>query len=181
MDRGEEDLLWSGKNMLKSIFCQQITILLTQRSNLKRQNFSVPLHMELLRLEIDRLCGILFLTSPLPEPVLGIWQEILTRLSTILRSQEAKIELRVPSAPSEFFLSQCDLFNLQHTVNFLSWRGTRGSQDTGTYVVHCRLDRALANSDWSDLFSTAKCHYLLYEGSDHGPLVSVFDPTKLKS
>lgn len=28
---------------------------------------------------------------------------------------------------------------------------------------------------------TAKCHYLLYEGSDHRPLVSVFDPTKLKS
>lgn len=79
------------------------------------------------------------------------------------------------------FLSQCDLFDLQHTCNFLSWRGTRGSQETGTYIVHCRLDRALANSEWSDLFPTAKCHYLLYEGSDHRPLLSIFDPTKLKS
>lgn len=79
------------------------------------------------------------------------------------------------------FIAQCDLFDLQHTGNFLSWRGTRGSQATGTYVVHCRLDRTLVNSEWSDMFPTARSHYLLYEGSDHRPLLSVFDPTKLKS
>lgn len=79
------------------------------------------------------------------------------------------------------FLSQCDLFDLQHTGNFLSWRSIRGSQETCTYVVHCRLDRAVSNSDWSDMFPTARSHYLLFEGSDYRPLLSVFDPTKLKS
>lgn len=78
-------------------------------------------------------------------------------------------------------LAQCDLFDLQHTGNFLSWRGTRGSRDKGTYVVHCRLDRTLFNSNWSDMFPTARCHYLLFEGSNHRPLLSIFDPTKLKS
>lgn len=79
------------------------------------------------------------------------------------------------------FLAQCDLFDLQHTGNFLSWRGTRGTHASGTYAVNCRFDRALANSEWSDMFPTARCHYLLYEGSDHRPLLSIFDPTKLKS
>lgn len=51
----------------------------------------------------------------------------------------------------------------------------RGTRDKGTYVVHCRLDRTLVNSDWSDMFPTARCHYLLFEGSE------IIDLTKLKS
>lgn len=39
----------------------------------------------------------------------------------------------------------------------------------------------MGNSDWASMFPTAKCHYLLYEGSDHRLFLSVFDPTKLKS
>lgn len=74
------------------------------------------------------------------------------------------------------FLSQYDLFDLQHTGNFLSCRGQRG-----THLVHCRLDRSVANSDWSDLFPKAKSHYLLFEESDHRPLLSIFDPTRKKS
>lgn len=62
------------------------------------------------------------------------------------------------------FLAQCDLFDLQHTGNFLSCRGKRG-----THVVHCRLNSAVANSDWYEAFPTARSHYLLFERSYHRP------------
>ena len=45
----------------------------------------------------------------------------------------------------------CDLFDLKHTGNFLSWRGKRH-----THLVNCRLDRAMANSSWSDLFPNGR-------------------------
>lgn len=73
------------------------------------------------------------------------------------------------------FLSQNDLFDLKHSGNFLSWRGQRGS-----HLVHCRLDRAVSNTDWSELFPSCRCQYLLFEGSDHRHLLSFLDPTKKK-
>ena len=45
------------------------------------------------------------------------------------------------------FLAQHDLFDLKHSGNFLSWRGKRG-----TLHVYCRHDKALGNSNWSDVF-----------------------------
>lgn len=77
--------------------------------------------------------------------------------------------------PFRSFLSASDLFDIQHTGNFLSWRGQRGK-----HLVHCRLDRSIANSHWSDLFPTARSHYLEFENSDHRPLLTSFDPTKKK-
>lgn len=74
------------------------------------------------------------------------------------------------------FLSASDLFDLKHTGNFLSWRGQRG-----THLVHCRLDRAMANSSWSDVFPNARSHYLQLEASDHRPLLSTFDSKKKRS
>ncbi|KAF8096827.1 hypothetical protein N665_0300s0004 [Sinapis alba] len=76
-------------------------------------------------------------------------------------------------------LSACDLFDLKHSGNFLSWRGRRNN-----LLVHCRLDRALANSSWSDLFPNARSYYLRFESFDHRPLLSTFDskskkPTRL--
>lgn len=73
------------------------------------------------------------------------------------------------------FLSACDLFDLKHSGNFLSWRGVRH-----THLIHCRLDRAIANSAWSDLFPNGRSHYLSFEGSDHRPVLSVFDSKKKK-
>lgn len=73
------------------------------------------------------------------------------------------------------FLSSCDLFDIKHSGNFLSWRGKRG-----THLVHCRLDRTLANSSWSDLFPNGRSQYLQFEGSDHRPLISVFNSKKKK-
>lgn len=72
------------------------------------------------------------------------------------------------------FLALHDLFNLKYSGNFLSWRGKRGN-----HLVYCRLDRALGNSSWSDVFPNGRSHYLEFQGSDHHPLMSFFD-TKSK-
>lgn len=67
------------------------------------------------------------------------------------------------------FMSECDLYDLQYSGNFLSWRGVRYK-----YQVLCRLDRAMANSSWAETFPNARSEYLKFEGSDHRPLVSHF-------
>lgn len=75
------------------------------------------------------------------------------------------------------FLSQCDLFDLRHSGNFLSWRRVRH-----THTVLCRLDRALSNSTWAELFPSGRCCYLDFQGSDHRPLISFLEPeTRKKS
>lgn len=71
------------------------------------------------------------------------------------------------------FMSSCDLYDLKHTGNFLSWRGKRH-----THLVRCRLDRAMANSEWALAYPSGRSEYLRFEGSDHRPLVTSFDPIK---
>lgn len=73
------------------------------------------------------------------------------------------------------FLSQNDLFDLKHSGNFLSWRGRRGS-----HLIHCRLDRAISNTDLTELYPSCRSQYLHYEGLDHRPLISFLDPTRKK-
>lgn len=77
--------------------------------------------------------------------------------------------------PFRSFLSACDLFDIKHTSNYLSWRGQRH-----THLVHCRLDRAMANSRWSDLFPSVRSHYHKFEASDHRPLLATFESKKRK-
>ncbi|KAG2258306.1 hypothetical protein Bca52824_077600 [Brassica carinata] len=74
------------------------------------------------------------------------------------------------------FLASGDLFDLKHSGNYLSWRGTRGN-----HLVHCRLDRSIVNSAWSDLFPSGRCHYMEFGGSDHRPIITYIDPTKKKT
>lgn len=50
------------------------------------------------------------------------------------------------------FLSECDLYDLRHSGNPFSWRGSRH-----THVVTCRLDRALGNSEWAEMFPDGRC------------------------
>lgn len=73
------------------------------------------------------------------------------------------------------FLAEGDLFDIQHTRDFLSWKGQRG-----VHYVRCRLDRAAANTSWAERFPTARCVYLPYESSDHKPLLSIFEPARKK-
>lgn len=73
-------------------------------------------------------------------------------------------------------MSQCDLYDLRHTGNFLSWRGVRH-----THTVHCRLDRAMSNSLWAELYPSRRCSYLDFGGSDHRSLITMLEPdTKRK-
>lgn len=73
------------------------------------------------------------------------------------------------------FLSSCDLFDLSHSGDFLSWRGVRGND-----VVRCRLDRTITNNQWFDIFFAGRCEYLKFEASDHKPIVTCFDVTRKK-
>lgn len=70
-------------------------------------------------------------------------------------------------------LAQCDLFDLKHSGISLSWRGR-----CRTHLVYCRLDRTLVNPAWSDSLPTGICQYLSFEGSDHRPIITVFDSAK---
>ncbi|XP_019097316.1 PREDICTED: uncharacterized protein LOC109131143 [Camelina sativa] len=73
------------------------------------------------------------------------------------------------------FLAECDLYDLRHTGNFLSWRGNRHS-----HLVFCRLDRALSNSSWATMFPNGRVEYLRFEGSDHRPILIHFALTRQK-
>lgn len=73
------------------------------------------------------------------------------------------------------FLLEGDLYDLQHSGNCFSWRGKRWNHE-----VKCRLDRALANGAWSELYPSGRCEYLCYESSDHRPLVTYFEPLRKK-
>lgn len=67
-------------------------------------------------------------------------------------------------------VSQYGLWDLQFLGNSLSWRGIRY-----THFIQSRLDRAMANMDWMDMFPAARCEYIRFEGSDHRPLLTHFD------
>lgn len=75
---------------------------------------------------------------------------------------------------TEGSFTEGDLY-LPYTGDFLSWRGKRED-----YLVRCRLDRAMANSEWVELFPTSCSQYLSYEGSDHRPMFSMFEPNRKK-
>lgn len=77
--------------------------------------------------------------------------------------------------PFRSFMSQNGLWDVQHSGNMLSWRGQRH-----THFIHSRLDRSLANVSWSESYPSGRCRYLRFEGSDHRPLVTYFDPTKVR-
>lgn len=73
------------------------------------------------------------------------------------------------------FVSQMGLWDLPHSGNHLSWRGTRYS-----YFIQSRLDRAMANCSWFERFPAGRCEYLRFEGSDHRPIVIHFDVSTRK-
>ena len=46
------------------------------------------------------------------------------------------------------------------------------------HFIQSRLDRAMANCAWSELFPSGRCVYLRFEGSDHRPLLTPVDQIK---
>ena len=73
------------------------------------------------------------------------------------------------------FVTQHGIWDLQHSGNSLSWRGVRYS-----HFIQSRLDRAMANVEWSEMFPTGRCEYHRFEGSDHRPVLTLFDNNLLK-
>lgn len=73
------------------------------------------------------------------------------------------------------FVSQMGLWDLQHSGNHLSWRGTRYN-----HFIQSRLDRAMANCSWFERFPAGRSEYLRFEGSDHRPIVVHFDVSTRK-
>lgn len=70
------------------------------------------------------------------------------------------------------FVSEHGLWDLKHSGNHLSWRGTRY-----THFVRSRLDRTMVNCAWNETFPMGRCCYLRFEGSDHRPLITYFNKT----
>ncbi|WZY87458.1 hypothetical protein YC2023_044193 [Brassica napus] len=77
--------------------------------------------------------------------------------------------------PFRSFVSQNGLWDVKHSGNSLSWRGNRC-----THYIRSRLDRSLANCAWTELFPSGRCDYLRFEGSDHRPLITYLDTSKVK-
>ncbi|CAA7021924.1 unnamed protein product [Microthlaspi erraticum] len=71
------------------------------------------------------------------------------------------------------FMSECDLYDLRYSGNFLSWSGVRYK-----HKVKCRLDRAMANSTWIEAYPSGRSEYLHFEGSDHRPILTLFHQDK---
>ncbi|XP_019091159.1 PREDICTED: uncharacterized protein LOC109128743 [Camelina sativa] len=64
-------------------------------------------------------------------------------------------------------IRDCGLLDFPFLGDCLSWRGWRDKKP-----IQCRLDRALDNEDWHDLFPDTVTEYLPMIASDHIPLVT---------
>ena len=85
--------------------------------------------------------------------------------------------LRHPDTFVDFnnMIDNCGLMEFPSVGNTLSWSGRRHRQ-----VVKCRLDRALGNNDWHNLFPYSFVEYLRMVGSDHRPIVATIDDKVIK-
>lgn len=72
-------------------------------------------------------------------------------------------------------IQNCGLTEFPSLGNTLSWRGRRGG-----HTVRCRLDRAMGNNEWHNLFPCSFVEYLGMVGSDHRPIVATIDDKVLK-
>lgn len=115
------------------------------------------------RKEVWNKLTLMGLARDAPWFLTGDFNEIIDNAEKqegIMRPESSFVDFRS-------FLSENDMYDLQHTSNFLSWRGTRNN-----HTVLCILDRAMAKCAWFERFPTARSEYLRFEGSDHRPIVS---------
>ena len=62
------------------------------------------------------------------------------------------------------------LWDIKYKGNPLSWAGGRNNE-----LVQCRLDRAVANQEWLEVFPAATTFYLQRVQSDHSPIITSLD------
>lgn len=105
-------------------------------------------------------------------------------MATYRRFQRPSRQLRESWGPTTLGRKFCGLqelcnivglWDIQHTGNHLSRRGTRYN-----HFIQSRLDRALANCRWSENFLSSYCEYFMFEGSDHRPLMTYLDNKQRK-
>lgn len=74
----------------------------------------------------------------------------------------------VPSVP-EFCLPAWPMgFSILQKLTFLAWNSILSFHSV-------RLDKAMANLEWMEMFPAARSEYLRFEGSDHRPMLTHFD------
>lgn len=73
------------------------------------------------------------------------------------------------------FVAKNGLWELKHSGEQLSWRGTRY-----THIICSRLDRLMSNCSQSEAYPLGRCCYLRFEGSDHSPLITYFNSNRHK-
>ncbi|XP_010480814.1 PREDICTED: uncharacterized protein LOC104759601 [Camelina sativa] len=67
-------------------------------------------------------------------------------------------------------IRHCGLLEFPSLGDNLSWRGWRDKKP-----IRCRLDRALANEEWHDMFKDSFTEYLTMIASDHKPIIAVIE------
>lgn len=72
-------------------------------------------------------------------------------------------------------IDNCGLMEFPSLGNTISWSGRRQR-----HVVMCRLDWALGNNDWHNLFPCSFVEYLCMVGSDHRPIVATIEDKVMK-
>lgn len=101
-----------------------------------------------------------------PWILLGDFNEILCneeKRGGVIRSESSFF-------PFRNLMTACGLMEVSYQGNPFSWFGYRGDG-----LVHCKLDRVVANADWHLLFPEARSLYLPRIGSDHSPIVTSFN------
>jgi len=72
-------------------------------------------------------------------------------------------------------IENCGMIEIPSHGNLFSWVGRRSCGVTGRRVrkvIKARLDRAMANEEWHNIFSHSNVEYLKLWGSDHRPLLA---------
>src|SRR5690606_31983621 len=64
-------------------------------------------------------------------------------------------------------LTDCGMMDFPFTGNMLSLEEQRGNT-----TIRCRLDRAVGNEDWHEMFPHSSYAYLRLWGSDHRPVLA---------
>ena len=121
--------------------------------------------------ETWRLMRQLHARASLPWICLGDFNEILA-------SDEKNGGIRRPMAPMLEFrhtLFHCDLVDLGFNRYCFTWRNGR---DEDVFVEE-RLDRAVATTEWKEMFPRAKVSHLFASYSDHDPILIDIAPPNL--
>ncbi|XP_030487085.2 uncharacterized protein LOC115704001 [Cannabis sativa] len=88
-------------------------------------------------------------------------------------AKEERIGNRVKYRPSQDFIdcvSNCFLEDVKSCGNFYTWSNKQQGDDR----IFSKIDRAMANLSWMDMFPNAEVNFINEEMMDHTPAVMTF-------